>query len=115
MRLPRNPARRGGRANLFVTEDCCVLVDDELLRQINVTASIVIATSVNFTFARAGQRVATVKSAPFAVSEAQLDAVNSILRERGPISRRGPSVNLPWRCCIQTRSTGIAPGSFLRA
>ena len=25
----------GGRANLVATEDCCVLVDDELLRQIN--------------------------------------------------------------------------------
>ena len=34
----------GGRANLFATEDCCVLVDDDLLRQINCTASIVIAT-----------------------------------------------------------------------
>src|ERR1700686_4272759 len=44
----------GGRANLFATEDCCVLVDDELLRQINCTASIVIATSMNFSFAAAG-------------------------------------------------------------
>ena len=39
----------GGRANLIATENCCVLVDDELLRQINCTASIVIATSFNFT------------------------------------------------------------------
>src|SRR5229473_772024 len=37
----------GGRANLFATEDCCVLVDDDLLRQINCTASIVIATNLN--------------------------------------------------------------------
>src|SRR5579862_9902552 len=37
----------GGRANLFTTEDCCVLVDDELLRQINCISSIVIATAVN--------------------------------------------------------------------
>src|SRR5580698_10814849 len=35
----------GGRANLFATENCCVLVDDELLKQINCTASIVIATN----------------------------------------------------------------------
>src|SRR5260370_40147591 len=35
----------GGRANLFATEDCCVLVDDDLLRQINCIASVVIATS----------------------------------------------------------------------
>src|SRR6202790_3846147 len=35
----------GGRANLFATEDCCVLVDDELLKQINCISSVVIATS----------------------------------------------------------------------
>jgi molybdenum cofactor cytidylyltransferase len=86
----------GGRANLFATEDCCVLVDDELLRQINCTASIVIATSLNFSYATAGQRIATVKSAPFAVGQSQLEAVISILRERGPILQarpvRSPSV-----------------------
>src|ERR1700689_4539253 len=32
----------GGRANVFATEGCCVLVDDELLRQINCTASVAI-------------------------------------------------------------------------
>jgi molybdenum cofactor cytidylyltransferase len=80
----------GGRANLFATEDCCVLVDDELLKQINCTASIVIATNVNFSFAPAGQRIATVKSAPFAVAQSQLDAVISILRERGPILQARP-------------------------
>jgi molybdenum cofactor cytidylyltransferase len=80
----------GGRANLFATEDCCVLVDDELLKQINCTASIVIATSVNFSFARAGQRIATVKSAPFAVALAQLEAVIGILRDRGPILQARP-------------------------
>jgi len=86
----------GGRANLFATEDCCVLVDDELLKQINCTASTVIATLPNFAFAAAGQRIATVKSAPFAVSQAQLEAVLMILRERGPILQarpvRSPSV-----------------------
>jgi molybdenum cofactor cytidylyltransferase len=80
----------GGRANLFATEDCCVLVDDELLRQINCTSSIVISTGANFRFARAGQRIATVKSAPFAVAQSQLEAVTSILRERGPILQARP-------------------------
>src|SRR5215813_4630604 len=47
----------GGRANLFATEDCCVLVDEDLLRQINCTGSLVIATSVNFSHVRVGQRV----------------------------------------------------------
>lgn len=83
----------GGRANLFATEDCCVLVDDELLKQINCTASLVIATSMNFSFARAGQRIATVKSAPFAVAQSQLEAVISILRERGPILQARPVRN----------------------
>ena len=80
----------GGRANLLATEDCCVLVDDDLLRQINCTASVVIATASNFAFLRAGDRVATVKSAPFAVSRQQLEAVVSILKERGPILQARP-------------------------
>jgi molybdenum cofactor cytidylyltransferase len=88
----------GGRANLVATEQCCVLVDDELLKQINCTASVVIATSLNFSYAVAGQRVATVKSAPFAVSQAQLEAVTGILKERGPILQarpvRNPSVGV---------------------
>jgi molybdenum cofactor cytidylyltransferase len=88
----------GGRANLVATEDCCLLVDDELLRQINCTSSVAIATSVNFSHAKAGQRIATVKSAPFAIAQSQLEAVISILKERGPILQarpiRGPSVGV---------------------
>ena len=57
----------GGRANLQATEKWCVLVDD-LLKQFNSAASVVIATALNFSFAVPGQRIATVKSAPFAVS-----------------------------------------------
>src|SRR5580658_10700886 len=51
----------GGRANLITTENCCVLIDDELLRQVNCTSGVVIATTINFSFAMAGQRIATVK------------------------------------------------------
>src|SRR4051794_13078968 len=80
----------GGRANLVATEDCCVLVDDELLKQINCTASVAIATAPNFSYAKAGQRISTVKSAPFAVSQSQLDAMVSILKERGPILQARP-------------------------
>jgi len=73
-----------------------MLVDDELLRQINCTASVAIATSPNFSYAPAGQRVATVKSTPFAVAKPQLEAVISILKERGQILQarpiRSPSV-----------------------
>jgi molybdenum cofactor cytidylyltransferase len=80
----------GGRANVFATEDSCVLVDDDLLRQINCTASMVISTAPNFSFVRAGTRIATVKSAPFAVAQAQLEAVVGILKERGPILQARP-------------------------
>jgi molybdenum cofactor cytidylyltransferase len=80
----------GGRANLLATENCCVLVDDELLKQINCPASVVIATSLNFSYAVAGQRIATVKSAPFAVAKDQLDAIIGILKDRGPILQARP-------------------------
>jgi molybdenum cofactor cytidylyltransferase len=83
----------GGRANLFTTETCSILVDDELLKQINCAASMVIATTLNFSYARAGQRVATVKSAPFAVTKPQLEAVISIVKERGPILQARPIRN----------------------
>ena len=80
----------GGRANLIATANCCILVDDELLRQINCTSSVVIATVQNYRYVKAGERVATIKSAPFAVSQAQLEAVLSILNERGAILQARP-------------------------
>jgi molybdenum cofactor cytidylyltransferase len=88
----------GGRANLVATENCCVLVDDELLKQINCTSSVVIATAQNFGYAVTGERIATVKSAPFAVAKDHLEAVVNIIRERGPILQarplRNPSVGV---------------------
>jgi len=66
------------------------LVDDELLKQINCTASMAIATSINFSYARSGQRVATVKSTPFAVARQELEAMISIVKERGPILQARP-------------------------
>jgi molybdenum cofactor cytidylyltransferase len=88
----------GGRANLVATENCCILVDDELLKQINCASSVVIATSLNYSYAVMGQRIATVKSTPFAVAKEQLDALTGILREQGPILQarpvRAPSVGI---------------------
>lgn len=83
----------GGRANLSTTEPSCILVDDDLLKQINCTASVVIATVPNFSYVIAGQRASTIKSAPFAVPKDQLDAVMSILKERGPILQARPIRN----------------------
>ncbi|MEQ1884206.1 MAG: molybdopterin-binding protein [Bryobacteraceae bacterium] len=86
----------GGRANIYATEPSCALIDDELLKQINCISSVVIATVPNFSYVRPGQRIATVKSAPFAVAKSQLEAVIGIIRERGPILQarpvRSPSV-----------------------
>src|ERR1700684_274209 len=65
----------GGRANLVGPGNRRGLGDDELLRAIHCTASVVIATVTNFTYAVAGQRIATVKSAPFAVAKEQLEAI----------------------------------------
>lgn len=83
----------GGRANLIATEDCCALVDDELLKQINCTSSVVIATVSNYRFVQAGERVATIKSAPFAIAQSQLEATLSILKERGAILQARPIRN----------------------
>jgi len=80
----------GGRANLFATADACVLIDDELLKQINCTASVVIATVPNYRYVRKDERIATIKSAPFAVAQLQLEAVLSILNERGAILQSRP-------------------------
>ena len=108
----------GGRANLVATEDCCVLVDDELLKQINCTASTVIATSVNYSFATMGQRIATVKSAPFAVPQSQLEAVASILKERGPILQarpiRGPVIGVLYTDPVQGDRARLLFESIMR-
>jgi molybdenum cofactor cytidylyltransferase len=80
----------GGRANLVATENCCVLVDDDLLKQINCTSSVVISTLPNFSHAPEAHRIATVKSAPFAVAKDHLEAVVAILKERGPILQARP-------------------------
>lgn len=100
----------GGRANLYATEDCCLLVDEELLKQINCTSSVVIATAMNFSYARAGQRIATTKSAPFAVASSQIDALVSMLKERGPmIQRPGRSGNRRLACSTPIRWLVSAP------
>jgi molybdenum cofactor cytidylyltransferase len=80
----------GGRANLIATENCCALIDDELLKQINCTNNMVIATVQNYRYVHAGERLATVKSAPFAVAGAELNTILSILKERGAILQARP-------------------------
>lgn len=83
----------GGRANLIATEPCCVLVDDELLKQVNWTSSVMIATVMNYSYAVPGQRIATVKSTPFAVGKPCVDGLLEMLSERGPILQARPIRN----------------------
>lgn len=85
----------GGRANLVATQNSCVLVDDDLLRQMNCMSGLVIATTLNFSMAIAGQRIATVKSPPFAASRSDFDAGINMLREKGPILQARPVHNSP--------------------
>ena len=80
----------GGRANLVATENCCALVDDDLLKRINMMGSVVVATVPNYKYARKGDRIATVKSAPFAVAQSHVETVLGILSDCGPILQARP-------------------------
>ena len=91
----------GGRANISTTEQCCILVDHDLLRQINYTASLAIATSPNFSHAKAGQRVSTVKSTPLAVPKADLEVVLSMIKQNGPVLQARP-IRMPSAAVLYT-------------
>lgn len=80
----------GGRANLIATETVCILVDENLLRQVNGTSGVVIATILNFSMASRGQRLATVKSAPFAVSRVDFEKSVGVLKQKGPVLQARP-------------------------
>jgi molybdenum cofactor cytidylyltransferase len=80
----------GGRANISATEQCCILVDHDLLRQINYTACVAIATLPNFSHVSGGQRVGSVKSTPFVVRKADLEIVFSMLKQYGPVMQARP-------------------------
>jgi molybdenum cofactor cytidylyltransferase len=83
------------------TETCCLLVDDALLRRMNNTAWLAMATAANFSFVVAGQRVATIKTAPFAVARQELEVMHAFLRENGPILRARP-IRHPIVCVLYT-------------
>jgi len=80
----------GGKANMVATEPCCILVDDELLMQINSRPGVVVAASRNFTYAKAGHRVATVKSAPFAVAKLEFEVLMSVVEGARPMLQALP-------------------------
>ena len=83
----------GGRANIFATENCCLLVDDYLLRKVNESSCLTAATLPNFSFVAAGQRLASIKSAPFAVGRSDFDQCVDLIRREGPLMQARPVRN----------------------
>lgn len=80
----------GGRANIYATETGALVIKDDLLRYVNGTSSLAIATAPLFSYVKAGQRVASIKSTPFAVPASELEAAVRVLRERGPVATVRP-------------------------
>ncbi len=80
----------GGRANLVATEDSCLLVDEALLKSVNQSGAVTVATLPNLSFAVAGQRVGTVKSAPFAVPTGPFNETLAMVQRDGPIMQARP-------------------------
>ena len=62
----------GGRVNVFATEDGAFLVNTDLLRGVNSSESVAVATLAPYSLVTRGQRVASIKSRPFAVRRAGL-------------------------------------------
>jgi len=83
----------GGRANLYATEPSCLLVDDQALHELNRSGCITMATNPNFSFAVPGQRVASVKTQPFAVKQSEFDPVVRFVKDKGPIMQGRPTRN----------------------
>ena len=83
----------GGRANLHATENCCLLLDEQLLRAVNLSGCLTMATGENFSHAEAGNRLATVKTAPFAVRRAAYEEVLRRVSEQGPLIQARPIRN----------------------
>ncbi len=79
-----------GRVNLCAVENCCLSVDESGLRALNQTGAISVATLPHFSYARSGQRVGTIKTAPFAVPRHQFQHALRLVRERGPIVHAYP-------------------------
>lgn len=79
-----------GRVNLCAVESCCLSVEDHALRSLNQTGAVSVATLPHFSFAASGQRVGTIKTAPFAVPRHQFQAALRLVRERGPIVHAHP-------------------------
>jgi molybdenum cofactor cytidylyltransferase len=75
---------------LVATENCCVLVDEDRLRQLNSSGIVTAATLPNLSFAFAEQRLATIKSAPFGVPRPEFERERARLEAAGPLLQARP-------------------------
>ena len=80
----------GGRANILATQNCSVVVNEEVLRRVNGAGGLTCATLPSFSYAVPGQRIATIKTAPFAVQETPLKRSLDLLRDHGPLLTAHP-------------------------
>jgi len=67
-----------------------MLVDRELLKQINLPGGLVAATVPHFSYAAAGQRVASLKSVPFSVSQERVDEFQAAVKTKGAVFEARP-------------------------
>ncbi len=83
----------GGRANLFATENSCLLLDENVLREINQSGCVSVATMPNLSFIARGQRLASVKSTPFAVPKKSFERTLRLAKNKGPVLQARPIRN----------------------
>jgi molybdenum cofactor cytidylyltransferase len=77
----------GGRANLFAMEQSVLLLEADRLRDVNSTPAAAVSTLPPYSFVTAGERFASIKCAPFAVRERDLEALEQVLRSGPPVLR----------------------------
>lgn len=86
-------AAAGGRANLFALESGALIVATEPLRQVNTLETLSVATAPPFSHVTAGQRVASIKSAPFAVRQGDIQSLSEVLNGQDPLVQVKPIRN----------------------
>ena len=67
----------GGRANLFATADACVLIDDELLKQINVNPDDVKYVGISHFHADHTGQLGSLRNATLLIGKGDWDGINA--------------------------------------
>lgn len=83
-------AAAGGRANLYATEPGALVIATESLLEVNTSETLCISTATPFSYVTAGQRVASIKSAPFAVRQGDIDRIREMSQKLDRLVRVRP-------------------------